>query len=429
MPRLPSSISCRVEPTPANGHELVEVCGISLFSGVGGLDLGLEQAGIRIGAWVEWNHWARETLRRNFPVASRALLRDVTTISPEEVRWTAGLNVGDTFALAGAPPCQPWSTVGRRGQLADRRGRLAMTYSRYLRALRPRFFIFENVPGLASALVVGPMQQTSRSTVLDGILIEPARRLGYEVVVGVVDAADYGVPQRRLRLIVLGSRDHEFQSGLFAHETGRQLTLYDLLPPTHAATHTQPHQLKGWKRRFGWCSAHDRLYAALPAWRTLAHALADLPTEPVEVIDYSEAQREVFKLLPPGANWRYLRDNADRLPPDILRKAMGGALAQDSWGGRTSFWRRLAWEEPCSTLVTRPNLRATGLCHPTDLRPLSFREYCRVQSFPDSFEVLGPLYARYRFIGNAVPVGLARAVGTTIVRAAQHTPWPEEVVA
>ena len=114
--------------------------------------------------------------------------------------------------------------------------------------------------------------------------------------------------------------------------------------------------------------------------------------------------------MPPGGNWR-------DLPEDLKQIALGGAFV--SWGGRTGFLRRLSWDQPCPTLNTDPDQKATSLCHPDEDRPLSIPEYARIQGFPAGWVVVGGMASKYRQLGNAVPVGLARALGTAILTARQ----------
>lgn len=114
-------------------------------------------------------------------------------------------------------------------------------------------------------------------------------------------------------------------------------------------------------------------------------------------------------MVPEGGNWR-------DLPEEVQRVAMGGAYA--SGGGKVGFYRRLSYSQPSPTIVTSPIQKATMMCHPTQDRPLSVTEYARIQQFPDSWVITGTMQERYKQIGNAVPVGLAKAIGEAIVSTA-----------
>jgi len=117
-------------------------------------------------------------------------------------------------------------------------------------------------------------------------------------------------------------------------------------------------------------------------------------------------------MVPEGGNWK-------NLPSDILQEAMGGAYK--SGGGKVGFYRRLSYSQPSPTVVTSPIQKATMMCHPTQDRPLSVSEYARIQQFPDSWKIIGTTVDKYRQIGNAVPVGLAKAIGAAIVSVADGT--------
>jgi DNA (cytosine-5)-methyltransferase 1 len=118
---------------------------------------------------------------------------------------------------------------------------------------------------------------------------------------------------------------------------------------------------------------------------------------------------ELLRMVPEGGNWH-------NLPDDIVQIAMGGAFK--SIGGKVGFYRRLSYSQPCPTIVTSPIQKASMLCHPKKDRPLSLKEYVRPQQFPDGWKFYGSLAGKYRQIGNAVPTGLAKAIGQTVVSVA-----------
>jgi DNA (cytosine-5)-methyltransferase 1 len=184
-------------------------------------------------------------------------------------------------------------------------------------------------------------------------------------------------------VVFIASRDHELNGA----------TIKELMPPTHTSgtpNGLQPHV-------------------------TLRGALEGLNDDGAKM-GYSPERKRVFDLVPEGRNWRYIRDEHGA---KVLRKVMGGAY--DSTGGRVGFWRRLSWEKVSPTLPTSPVQKATGLCHPDETRPLSVREYARVQQFPDDYAFAGSVASQYRQIGNAVPVGLGKAIGDAVARLIQRT--------
>jgi len=382
---------------------------ISLFTGAGGLDLGLERAGFEVRVCVEIADYCQRTLDLN-----RHKLRwgehlkvfgDIHEVTALQLLRAARLSPGEAFLVAGGPPCQAFSTAGRRQSVQDPRGSLFYQYVAMVKQIRPRFFVMENVRGILSAAVkhrplkergpsYPPLTPDEELGSLLRTVVLPALReeLGYEVVYGLVNAADYGVPQDRQRVIFLGSRDGEFGSDVYTG-LGGEMPIQVLLPPTH----------------------HRDGKGGLPRWRTLGEALEGLHDPEPEFIPYSANRAAVFRMVPPGNNWRYLRDHYGK---EFTQKVMGGAYK--SSGGRVGFWRRLSFDRVCPTLVTSPVQKSTGLCHPSEIRPLSVREYARIQGFDDDHVFAGTTQQKYVQIGNAVPVGLGHYIGTQLIRIASR---------
>ncbi len=260
-----------------------------------------------------------------------------------------GIERGHLFAVVGGPPCQAFSTAGRRLGLNDERGNVFLHFISLIRELQPKYAIFENVRGLLSAPLVHrpheqrgpgfpPLAEEERP---GGALLHILRLLedaGYQVTFTLYNTANFGVPQIRERLIFFASRD------------GRKVPF---IKPTHD--------------EFG----RD----GLPRWITLREAIGHLQGCQQQAAQFPENRIRYYRMLKEGQNWR-------DLPERIQREAMG-----DSWyagGGKTGFYRRLAWDKPSPTLVTRPTMKATDLCHPEEIRPLSVEEYAAIQTFPSN---------------------------------------------
>ena len=348
---------------------------ISFFSGAMGLDLGLEQAGLHIRICQDFDESCVKTIEAN---GKNAVLGDIRNIRPEDILNKIGLKQGEPFLVCGGPPCQPFSTAGKRLGINDPRGSLFMDYIRMINYIRPRFFIMENVKGIMSSPLKSnldkPLDENSPKTVLDVILSE-FNKLEYKTVYGILDAVNYGVPQFRERFVLIGSRDYE-----------------DIFLPI--PTNFQMHQNK------------EML------WKTTGDAIKDLENNPGECASFSDERLQYLRMVPEGGNWK-------DLPKDILEKAMGGAYS--SGGGKVGFYRRLSYSQPSPTVVTSPVQKATMMCHPTQDRPLSIKEYARLQQFPEDWNFVGTTSAKYRQIGNAVPVGLAKAIGKAIIATAETT--------
>lgn len=349
---------------------MAEMKAISLFSGAMGLDIGLMKAGIKIEIGQDFDADCVRTMAVN---GHKGLLGDIKNILPEMLLAETNMNVGDPFLICGGPPCQPFSTAGKRMGINDPRGSLFLDFVRMIDAIRPRFFVMENVKGLMSAPLKDETGKNTDTKVLD-VILEEFKKLNYKTVYGVLDAVNYGVPQFRERFVLIGSRDNE---NIF------------LPVPTHFHVHQNDD-----------CR-----------WRTLGEAISDLEDESSECAAFSENRLKYLRLIPEGGNWK-------DLPKDLIEEAMGGAYR--SGGGKVGFYRRLSYSQPSPTIVTSPVQKATMMCHPKKHRPLSVAEYARIQQFPDNWKFTGTTASKYKQIGNAVPVGLAQAIGEMLVAVAKQ---------
>lgn len=343
---------------------------ISLFSGAMGLDIGLVQAGIDIRIGQDFDKSCIQTMIAN---GKNGIAGDIRNISAENILQQAGMKVGEPFLVCGGPPCQSFSTAGKRLGINDPRGSLFKEFVRMIDQIRPRFFIMENVKGLMSSLLKNENGKSTSTRVLD-IILDEFGKLNYKTIFGVLDAVNYGVPQFRERFVLIGSRDNE---GIF-------------LP---APTHFHVHQNSRYR------------------WLTLGDVIKDIEDIPSECASFSEGRLQYLRMIPEGGNWK-------NLPPEVLQEAMGGAYT--SGGGKVGFYRRLSYAQPSPTVVTSPVQKATMMCHPTKDRPLSVAEYARIQQFPDDWKFAGTTADKYRQIGNAVPVGLAQAIGETLIAVANN---------
>jgi DNA (cytosine-5)-methyltransferase 1 len=352
---------------------------LSFFSGCMGLDLGLEAEGIQVLLACEIDGAARKTIETNRP--DMALIGDIRDYSAAMIREKAGLSPGeDIDVIVGGPPCQAFSSAGKRQGFNDTRGNVFLTFIDLITELRPRFAVIENVRGLLSA----PLQHRphelrgrnhpvlSEAEQRGGALLFITRQLkaaGYSLAFNLYNAANFGSPQQRERVVIACSRD------------GEKLPY---LTPTHAE--------KG-------------LYG-LPPWRTLREVLAGLPAHGQHFVKFPEKRLKYYRLLKPGQYWR-------DLPLELHQEALGASY--HAGGGKTGFYRRLAWDKPSPTLVTHPAMPATDLAHPEADRPLSIEEYKRIQEFPDDWMIAGSLLDQYRQVGNAVPCSLGRAIARMLL--------------
>lgn len=355
------------------GHEF-----LSFFSGALGLDRGLEEAGLKSLAANEIDSVACQTIRRN-QQSLRLYECDIRQLTADRIRDDCGLADRDLFLMCGGPPCQAFSTAGRRLGLNDDRGNVFLYFIDLIGQLRPQYVVIENVRGLLSAPLThrphsmrGPGHPPLSKDELPGgalhHIIELLETYGYGVSFNLYNTANFGVPQVRERVILFGSRD------------GKRV-------PDMTPTHDRDGE-------------GDR-----PRWRTFRDAVRGLEG-PGDHLAFPERRLRYYRLLKPGENWR-------DLPPDLQKEAMGNSFF--AGGGKTGFYRRLAWDKPSPTLVTSPTMPATDLAHPEEDRPLSVQEYSRIQTFSDSWVFSGNLLDKYRQLGNAVPIEFGAAVGKHLI--------------
>lgn len=324
---------------------------IELFAGAGGLALGLERAGFEHVLLNEFNGDACRTLRQN---RSQWQVKEGDVSQVDFTPWR-GIDL-----VSGGFPCQAFSYAGKRAGFEDTRGTLFFQFARVIRETQPRVFLGENVKGLLSH-DGGKTLETIRSVITE---------LGYTLIEPhVLRAIFYQVPQKRERLMLVAIRN-------------------DLVEDLS----------------FQWPSPAGRIYTLRDALCKGVLFDCDVPLSSGQV--YPMRKAEVLAMVPPGGCWR-------DLPNDVQRAYMKGSYFLG--GGKTGMARRLAWDAPSLTLTCSPAQSQTERCHPDESRPLTVREYARIQTFPDQWQFVGSMGSQYRQIGNAVPVNLAHAVGRKLI--------------
>ncbi len=325
---------------------------IELFAGCGGLAIGLERAGFSSVLLNEIDKHACSTLRLNRPEWN-VIEGDISKIDFSEFKNSVDI-------ISGGFPCQAFSYAGKKMGFEDTRGTLFFEFARAIKEANPKVFIAENVRGLMKH--DGGKTLKTISKIIDDLgfkLIEPR----------VLKAIFYRVPQKRERLFLVGIRK-------------------DLIKKT----------------KFKWPSPYNRIMTMKDALKKGELFNTDVPKSDGQ--QYPKRKKEILSLVPPGGYWRDLPDKIQR---EFMKKSyfLGG--------GKTGMARRLSWDEPSLTLTCAPAQKQTERCHPDETRPLTIREYARIQTFPDSWQFSGSLTAQYKQIGNAVPVNLAHAVGCSLV--------------
>ena len=333
---------------------------LSLFSGAGGLDIGVDKAGFKTVCSIEADVHCAATLRRN--ARKKTIWQvDVRAICPERTLEVLGIQRGDVSLLYGGPPCQPFSQIGKRAGLKDARGSLIFEMVRFARELRPAAILIEQVPTfLRTCLTSGkPLLEDLSDTFSD---------LGYDLHANILNTAHYGVPQLRRRAIIV------------CVPTGQNF----LFPPRSVRVRPVGKVLQG-----------------LPEPAKKGEE-SSVPNH----IDVTPARdRERISYVREGS-WLSKTPN---VPPDILRK-----LTRKD----TTKFRRLDRRLPSLTLRC-----GEILYHPLENRYITPREAARIQGFPDNHVLLGPIRGRtgqvrdldqHRQVANAVPPPLAKAVAKSI---------------
>lgn len=313
---------------------------IELFAGAGGLALGLENAGLKTKLLVEIDKIAAQTLCNN---------RSKWHVINDDIANVCFKNI-DADILTGGFPCQAFSYAGKRLGFEDIRGTLFFEYVRAITEMNPKLILAENVRGLEKHDDGRTLQ----------VMLQILDDIGYDVAYKILRAQYLDVPQKRERLVIIGTR--------------KDLALPIFFPKEQDYT------------------------------ISLRESIQDIP--PSMGQKYTKDKYSVMKLVPEGGYWR-------DLPLDIQKKYMGKSFYLG--GGKTGMARRLSWDEPSLTLTCNPAQKQTERCHPVETRPLNVREYARIQTFPDDWEFCGSIAAQYKQIGNAVPVNFGYHLGQSLI--------------
>lgn len=324
---------------------------VSLFSGCGGMDLGLHKAGFQTVFANDIDTDACETYRKNIGEISNQDIREI-----EIPRFTFQPDV-----LSAGFPCQPFSNAGLRRGTNDERGTLYRTAINFVEHLQPRSVIFENVRGLLSF-------KSNGNKPLIGEICKKLDALGYNIVFSLLDASHHNVPQKRLRVFIIGTRKEIGSRFTFPKPTIRE----DL---------------------------------------NLGNVILDVADHSVnqdEVLDLSPQSAKLALLVPEGGSWK---DIPYRNLPLRMKKIRSNMERYHS----PNFYRCFHRDEIAGTITAAFTPENAGILHPTEARVYSVRESARIQSFPDWFEFLGRhIKSKYQQIGNAVPPRLAYEIAVRL---------------
>lgn len=367
---------------------------ISLFTGTGGFDIGLEQAGFSTAACVEIDEHCRETLRYNKPEwnllnkSNNRTAGDIRKITSKEILSIADLKKGEAALVVGGAPCQPFSNIGlKKGKDDPKNGDLFLEFVRVVSETAPKAFIFENVTGITQAKHAEVISYMRKSF----------SNIGYKISYSVINAADYGVPQKRKRFIILGLK-------------GSEAPLFPM--PTHSK------DFKTWSL---FVDSLNEFPDYIPSdWKSVGEAFDELPNDYKLRPDYkqmnvSEIIVNRMKLIGPGENFKAL---PMEMRPNCWKS--GKHLGQDTFG-------RLKNNEPSVTIRTAAYNPTKGkYIHPTENRGLDLIEMSALQSFPITWvfkcanDKAITLKSGGAQIGNAVPPLLAKSLGDALYIQLSH---------
>ena len=317
----------------------IEVC-----SGAGGLSCGLINAGFIPLLLNDVNKDCCATLVKNHPGV------EVSHKSMENIDVSRFIDKVDL--LTGGVPCQSFSQAGKRKGLTDSRGKLMYCFADLVKQVKPKIFMIENVRGLTTH---------NKGETLRTIISLLNVNNEYNVSVKLLNSLNYGVPQKRERVFIVGV-------------------------------------LKKFRKTFRYP------LPSVSKHLVLRDVLENVPASPH--VEYSEEKKLLFKKIPPGGCWVNLK-------VEEQKKYMGNSFF--SGGGKRGILRRMSYDEPSLTLLCSPTQKQTERCHPEEVRPFTIREYARIQTFPDNYEFVGSIRSVYKQIGNAVPVNLANHMGIKLL--------------
>lgn len=339
---------------------------IDLFCGAGGFSLGLQQAGFRVLAALDNDDAARETFKFNFGLDP--LKDDAREVTADRLLRAAMIEREECTVVVGGPPCQGFS-VQRRGSRQDSRNDLVKTFLDLVLEIRPRFFVIENVGGLLSR----------HGREFHRYIDQASSSAGYRLHVKKLNAADFGVPQIRWRVVMVGERLDDSRS-------------YFAFPIPAFSSET---------------------------YRSVRTAIANLPMPPADGSPHQDVWNHFREARLSPTNLERLK----HIPEGGGREHLPSELAlpchtNNKKHRHLDVYGRLSWDKPAVTITARFDSFTRGrFGHPTDDRTITLREGARLQSFPDQFRFFGNREEIARQIGNAVPPTLARAIAMSLLDA------------
>ena len=334
---------------------------IDFFCGCGGTSAGLRAAGMNIIAGIDYDEKAIKTYQKNFPEAI-SIQKDIKLISEAEIEEILKKKgVDGPLVFSACAPCQPFSSQNRFKKESDTRVSLLDDFHRFVKKFKPDYIFLENVPGMQKVLN-GPFSK----------FIELLKSLNYKFCFNVLNAASYGVPQNRKRLVLLASKNYEIDFPL--PEFGEGLNPFRVVRD------------------------------AIAKYPPISHGASSPYVQDHEAAKLSDLLFKRISALKPGEDRRCW--------PEELK-----LQCHKNKKGHSDVYGRLDWDKPSVTLTTKCISLSNGrFGHPEQDRALSAREAAAIQTFPDDFIFIGSVWEKGRQIGNAVPVLFAKELGKQIIK-------------
>ena len=364
---------------------------LDLFAGAGGLTLGFHQAGFRSVAAIDMDQEAGRTLESNFEkLGTEVIISNLENFGPhalESLLKSSG-KAAKFDVIVGGPPCQGWSQVGRgklrslHSQLADfdPRNELYKTFLKFVSKFQPSVAVMENVPGMLS----------HRGKNIANEVASGLEQTGYQVTWSLINAADFGVPQQRVRLFFVGVRNNLNYKFEFPRPSRNVVTVKEAIGDLPIIRNGAREWTRAYSKpkELSWFAKNMRKGA-----------------QPFIVLDHvcrnqNEQDLEAFRIMKQGQLYRDLPRRLKRYRDDIFEDK----------------YKRLYWDRPSWCVTAHLSKDCYTHIHPSQTRTISVREAARLQSFPDSFQFTGGMGSKFRLIGNAVPPLVAKEIASSIRR-------------
>ncbi len=349
---------------------------IDLFSGCGGSALGFYQAGFDIKVAVDIDKLASRSFELNFPEA-HVFTSDISTLNRDDLLKAAGVSNGDEIVIIACPPCQGFSPARRKSQAkGDLRNYLIYEFLRIIKEIKPLAFVMENVPGLAEGIGKPYFED----------IVRKLKSLGYETVCNIVDTADYGVPQGRKRLVLIGTINQKVKL-TFPKKTNQSPKVID---------------------------------GNLPLWNTVRNAIENLPSLKAGEKSEEDSLHKASNLA--EVNLKRMtftpHDGGSRLswPEELVLQCHKKVT------GYKDVYGRMKWNAPSPTITGGCVMISKGrFGHPEQDRAISLREAARLQTFPDYYKFAGNTGEIAKQLGNAVPPLLAKGIADALLTFIQES--------